>query len=185
MTPKSIALLSAACLFLASCGKEGGSGSGAAGGGSGSTASAPEADLTKPYLTDAKVQGVLKVIQEKPEFWKEYAKGWNPLTVKGKMAELDAYAKKQGFADFQDYVNSSTRVMTGLGVVAMEKAQVDMAKAFEKAQADADPETKKMLEEQAKAMQGISGTADAPKLNDADRKLVEKYWSQFEAANKR
>jgi hypothetical protein len=183
MTPKSIALLSAACLFLASCGK--GGGSGASGGGDESTASAPQSDFSKPYLSEAKVQGVVKVMQEDPEFWKEYAKGWNPLTVKGKMAELDAHARKQGFSDFQDYTNSAMRVWAGMGLIAMEKTQAEMVKSFEKVPEDATPEMKKMMEDQKKAMlEGMAGMSDQQKLNDADRKLIEKHWSQLEAAGK-
>jgi hypothetical protein len=184
MTPKSIALLSAVCLFLVSCGKSGGD-SGTSGGRDGSTASEAQADFTKPYLTETKVEGVLKVMKDDPTFWKEYSKGWNPLTVKSKMADLDAHAKKLGFSDFQDYANSVTRVWTGMGLIAMQKAQAEALKSFEKVPADATPEMKKMMEDQKKAMQeSMAEMNDGQKLNEADRKLIEKYSSQLEAAAK-
>ncbi|HAK94411.1 MAG TPA: hypothetical protein DCM87_05275 [Planctomycetes bacterium] len=140
----------------------------------GPAAQAAGMDVTKPYLTEKKIQGVIAIIKEKPEFW-DSCKGLTPVTVN---AEMEAVAKKYGFANFQDLSASTYRVSIGMMQAQIAKHASEMEAAQEGMDEDADtpPEVKKMMQDQMKAAMSMGQD-----LNDADQKLVEKYLGQLEA----
>jgi hypothetical protein len=169
LSSKTIVLLSLSSILVA-CGPKGG-----AGGGGGEDTKAAATDLSKPYLTDKKVEGVISLLQEKPEYWKDL-KPWTPLTAN---AELEALIKKHGFSSYQDFAASFSRVSTGLAAAAMEKSVKETDAARSKALSDPNltPEMKKMLEDSTKATSPFS--REFPELNEADRKVIEKYYDQL------
>ncbi len=140
-------------------------------------AKASDMDMSKPYLTEKKIEGVIAVLKEKPEFW-ESCKGVTPVTVN---AELEAVAKKYGFANFQDLATSTHRVGIGMMQASISKNAAEMQKAQAEIENDPDlsPEMKKTLQDRMTAV-----TAMGQDLNEADQKLVDKYFDQLEAVSR-
>jgi hypothetical protein len=175
-----LAMIAVAGLALAGCGRSGDRGSA---GGAGADAAAAEAaaDPSKPWLTEGKMEGMVRSLQERPEFFRDYGKGVNAWNVQGKVNELNAFAKKYGFRDFQDYSVTLGRIIIAKSQVNMEAARVEAQKEMEKQKSSASPEAQKAMEEAFKNLSAQPG----PQVNDADTKLVEKYWPQFDAGMKK
>ena len=127
---------------------------------------APDMDMSKPCLTDKKVQGVIALIKEKPDFLKDF-KGAAPAAVS---AEMEAAARKYGFANYQDLAVSLHRVTIGMMDVQIAKHNREMSE-----DEDIPAAAKEMMRDQMKAATGGS------ELNKDDLKLVEKYFDQLEA----
>jgi hypothetical protein len=155
-----ICVLLSLVFVLSACGPKEGAGNQGVG------AAAPAMDMSKPYLTEKKVEGVIAILKEKPEFWG--ARG--PLAAN---AEMNAVAKKYGFSDSMDLSASLYRVGMGAMQAGMAKQVGEMDK-----NPNMTPEAKKMMQDQVKtAMQG------AGQINAADLKFVEKYFDQIQAVS--
>lgn len=192
----------AVVLAAISCSKSGGPASSML-----SSASAPRMspdanDYTKPYLTDDKMQKFLTSMQEEHNplelVFKKGGQVQNPMDLASRLEEFNSYARKYGFADYQDYTIVWGRIMAGeMQMVAadMVKGSTQMfQKTIDDAQADLKkpnltPEQKKFDEDQIAGAQQtlseLSKTDSKSALNDSDMALVKKYKDQLDAAEKK
>lgn len=159
-------------------------------------------DYTQPYLTDDKVTRLIDSMKEEQNpfevIFKEGGQMRSPLDLAGKMEEFNAFARKYGFRDYQDYTAVWGRIVAGQVELWAEDMKKQSAVMFEKmkteAQAQLDkpdlsPEMRKMYESQISSSQQALDEMNKPKsggeINQVDLELVKKYNGQLEQAQKR
>jgi len=159
-------------------------------------------DYTKPYLTDEKMQKFITSMQEEHNplalIFKKGGQMQNPLDLASRLEEFNAFARKYGFDDYQDYSAVWGRIMAGEMQLWAADMKKDSAKMFEKMMADAQedlkkpgltPERQKMDEQQIassqKAFDDMNNNDSKSAVNAADLELVKKYKDQIDAAEKK
>jgi hypothetical protein len=158
-------------------------------------------DLTKPYLTDDKVQKFLQSMSEgQNPFEYLFAPGTRaatPADLASRMAALDAFARKYGFSGYQDYVTVWGRIAVGQAVIigesmkqsAREMAQKMIQSAEEQLKnPNLSPDMRKAYEQQVASGKQSLQQMDQPSkttLNDSDLALVKKYSPQITEASKK
>lgn len=161
----------------------------------------PRRDYSKPYLTDANVTNLIKSMNEEHNpFEVIFKQGGQINTVadmQSRMAEFNAYARKYGFQDYEDYMAVWGRVFVGQaqlwandmkqGVEKMTRDNIDNAKK-QLQDPNLSPDMRKIYEQQVTS--GEKSLADMEKpgknsLNDSDLALVKKYLPQLQEATKK
>lgn len=152
-------------------------------------------DYSKPYLTDEKVNKLIDSMKEEHNpfevVFKEGGQMRSPLDVASKMGQLNSFARKYGFADYQDYTAVWGRVVAGEMLLSGEEtfqkmisdAQAELAKP------DLSPEMKKVYEDQIASSQKTLDEMNNPKsgsgLNAADMGLVKKHKDEIDQAQQK
>ncbi|HEX8984635.1 MAG TPA: hypothetical protein VF767_04365 [Bryobacteraceae bacterium] len=161
-----------------------------------------QSDYSKPALTEEKLTRFIESMQEEKnplEFIFKSGGGMRSAAeMKAKEIELNAYARKYGFKDYLEYIDTWGRVMVGQMQVGAAKMFSGMAEGARKNIQEAEaklkdpslsPGQRKLYVEQAE--QGKRSLAEltqanANGLNAADLALVEKFNDRLnEAARKR
>lgn len=161
----------------------------------------PVHDYTKPYLTDEKIVKLLQSMEEGHHPLKVMFADRGPVRsmqdLQDKLEEINAFVRKYGFKDYEDYAAVWYRIVAGQGQIAADEAIKSVkqltAEALKKAEEalkkpDLAPELRKMYEEQVaearKTSEPGGNEADAtePILHKADLALVVKYQAQIEKA---
>ena len=159
-------------------------------------------DYSKPYLTDEKVTKFIDSMKEEQNpfevIFKEGGQMRSPLDLAGKMEQFNAFARRYGFNDYEDYTAVWGRIVAGELQLWAEDMQKQSTAMFEKMKADAQaelnkpnlsPEMRKMYEVQLESTQKTLDDMNKPKsgqtMNQADLDLVKKYKDQIEQAQKK
>lgn len=188
-------------LLLVSCTKSTDEGSSAGGSPGGAGSEDPLEDYSKPYLTEAKVTRLLDSMKDEDGFARIAEKLSQPVGWRGVMGqakELDAFARRYEFKDFQEYVAVWGRVWMGwgqeIGGQAMNEGRAYLSKSIEEAEAalkkpDLTPEMREMYEAQIAAAKEAIDDMEAQKsdqdaLSEKDMAIVRKLRPQIEAAMK-
>jgi len=169
--------------------------SGAVSGRPNSSAAAAANDYSKPYLSDDKMQQFLASMKEEHNplelVFKQGGQMQNPATMGERIDEFNAFARKYGFQDYQDYTAVWGRIMAGQMEIFGEQTFRDMISGAqaELKKPDLAPEMRKVYEDQvATAQQSLdkmNNGSSSSSLNAADMELVKKYKDQIEAAQKK
>ena len=159
-------------------------------------------DYTKPYLTDVKMNKFLSSMKEEHNpfdlLFKDKGSPTTLLNLGSRMDEFNAFARKYGFDDYQDYTAVWGRITAGQIQLWGEEMMKDSVKGFQKsiddAQADLkkpnlSPEQRKFDEDQIAGMQktidDMNKSNSSSALNASDMELVKKYKGQIEQAQKK
>jgi hypothetical protein len=154
----------------------------------------PFRDYSTPYLTDEKVT---KFIECSKNEINPLARLYAPEEYQRKQEELNAFARKCGFQDVQDYVVVWRRIFEGethLAIApATERTKKMLSDNIERTQRELQnrnlsPQERKTYENQLWDDQKLLNDARKPtssSLNDPDLALVKKYLPQVEEAEKR
>ncbi len=198
----AVAISAVATLVGTGCGSKPGAGpSGSASSAPASSASSGASDYSKPALTDEKIAKLIESMQEEKnplEFiFRPGGQMRGFAEMKAKEIEFNAYAKKYGFKDYTEYIDTWGRVMVGEMQLAAGKMMQGLKESTEKSIQEAearlkDPsllaEQKQMytsqLEDGKKSLADFTKN-DANSLNAADLALVEKYKTQLDQAAKK
>lgn len=160
-----------------------------------SSAAVAANDYSKPYLTDDKMQKFLTSMKEEHNplelVFKQGGQMQNPATVNERLDEFNAYARKYGFQDYQDYIAVWGRIMAGQMQMFGEKTFQDMISGAqaELKKPDLAPEMRKVYEDQIttaqKSLDDMHNGSSRSSINSADMELVKKYNAEIEAAQKK
>lgn len=152
-------------------------------------------DYSKPYLTDDKMQQFLASMKEEYNplelLFKKGGAMRNPATMSERIDEFNAFARKYGFQDYQDYTAVWGRIMAGqMQIFGQETFQNMITSAqAELKKPNVAPEMQKVYQEQiASAQKGLddmNNNSSRSAVNSADMELVKKYKDQIEAAQKK
>jgi hypothetical protein len=156
-------------------------------------------DYQAPYLTDDKVQRLIQSMGEAQNpFDAMFTKGSAmPGTIPGEIAALDAFARKYGFQNYQDYMAVWGRIVVGEMTIMTEGMKTGIRDSTQKNIQNAQeqlknpnlsPEMRKVYEQQVTAGQQELQNLDKPStstLNDSDLALVRKYQPQIDAASQK
>jgi len=196
--------IAAAVLFVATgCGKKDPAARPAPvpGASAASPSSSGQSDYSRPALTEEKLTRFIESMQEEKNPLEFIFKGGgmhSAAEMKAKEIELNAYARKYGFKDYVEYIDTWGRVMVGQMQVGAAKMFHGMAEGARKNIQEAEaklkdpalsPEQRQKYVEQAE--QGKQSLAEMTKteasgLNAADLALIEKLNDRLnEAARKR
>ena len=194
--------IAAAVLFVATgCGKKDPAAGPAPTASAASPSSSGQSDYSKPALTEEKLTRFIESMQEEKNPLEFIFKGGgmqSAAEMKAKEIELNAYARKYGFRDYVEYIDTWGRVMVGQMQVGAAKMFSGMAEGARKNIQEAEaklkdpalsPEQRQKYVEQAE--QGKQSLAEMTKteangLNAADLALIEKLNDRLnEAARKR
>jgi hypothetical protein len=116
--------------------------------------------------------------------------------VKEKLEEFNAFARKHGFRDFDEYSAVWGRVFVGRMQLAAEASRRRMLESTERSLREAEeqlrqpglsPEMKEVYESQVQANRELLERLRRPdpsSLNEADLALVRKFLPEIEAAEK-
>jgi hypothetical protein len=190
------AIIAAVTLVAAGCGRN----EPARVASSASSSSSGSTDYSKPALTDEKMTRFIDSMKEEHnplEFIFKAGGGMRGIAdLKLKEVEFNSYARKYGFKDYVEYIDTWGRVLVGqmqIGAGKMMKGVAEMTQASIKEaesqlkKPDLTAEQRKMytdqLEEGKKSLADMA-KSDANSLNAADLALVEKYNEQINAAAK-
>ena len=171
-------------------------------------AAAPKQDFSKPYLTDDNVQRFIASMKEARNpfgfIFKDRGEVRDLSDLKARVEELNAFARKHGFKDYEDYITVSARITMAMmlqatdamtkGITDMTKGMHDqMLKQAEEAlkQPNLDPEMRKMYQEQVESSKkalaeagketgGIEAARNEGVLNDADLAIIKKHKAQLD-----
>lgn len=163
------------------------------------SAAAVSRDYKLPYLTDDKVQRFIQSMGEAQNpFDAMFTKGSAvPGTIPGEIAALDAFARKYGFQNYQDYMAVWGRIVVGEMTIMTEGMKTGIRDSTQKNIQNAQdqlknpnlsPEMRKVYEQQVTAGQQELQNLDKPStssLNDNDLALVRKYQPQIDAASQK
>ena len=158
-------------------------------------------DYSKPYLTDAKMTNLIQSMNEEHNPFEVIFKSGGQINtladMQARMAELNAFARKYGFQDYEDYVDVWGRVLVGetqlwaadmkQNMQKMTRDSIDNAKK-QLQDPNLNPDMRKIYEQQVAS--GEKSLADLEKpdknaLNDSDLALVKKYQPQLQDASKK
>jgi hypothetical protein len=198
---RTIAIAAAGLLLAAGCGKK----ESAAPSGSASSPASPDSsgksDYSKPALTEEKLTHFVESMQEDKnplEFiFKPGGAMVNVAEMKAKEIELNAFARRYGFKDYREYIDTWGRVMVGQMQVGAAKMLHGLSESTEKSIQEAeaklkDPsltaEQRQMYTEQiASGKDSMASLAktNTHQLNAADVALVEKFNDRLNAAAKK
>jgi len=159
-------------LLLPACGSKtepGAPAPGAPGGGGAAV------DMKTPYLTEKKIEGMIALTKDNPNFWASRA-GKPPSAA---TAEMHALAKKYGFSNFQDLAETAARVTMGMAAVGMAKLNASEFEESRQAMKDSPglpADMKGLMQKHVEDTMAATGD-----LNEKDRKLVEKYYDRLDA----
>src|SRR5688572_1275653 len=130
-------------LFLAACGKSedessnsassGGGDASSGDSGSGSSAEEPKKpyeDLSKPYLTEQRVGNMINSLKEQENPFEILARG-GVWTGSSRVNEANAFARKHGFADTEEYLAAWGRTFSTWMAVKMEGANQKSIEGYE------------------------------------------------------
>lgn len=151
-------------------------------------------DYTKPYLTEEKMTKFISSMKEEHNPFEVVFKqggGINSLgEMQSRLEEFNAFARKYGFHDYQDYTAVWGRIVVGQtqiwGESMTEKSIKDAEKELQKP--NLSPEMRQLYQDQVKSgRESLADLkkADASALNEADLALVKKYLPQIEEATKK
>jgi len=192
--------VSAAVLFSA-CGKAEDPSSSSSDGGKKSAATAaaehPRDDMSKPYLSEAKVGNFIKSLEGDRNAFEILTTDNSLLSAakSGKrLAELDALAKKYGFENTEDYMAVWSRLMAANLALMAEATMKTTREMYEGTikiseeqlkRTDLTPELREMNQEQIKASREALEEFKKPQekgLNDKDIEIFRKHKAAFEEA---
>jgi hypothetical protein len=158
-------------------------------------------DYSKPYLTDEKLTKLIASMKEEHNPFEVVFKKGGQMNSLGEMQsrleEFNAFARKYGFQDYEDYTSVWGRVVVAQAEVWGEGMKQDTAKMMqgsidsakkELQKPSLSPEMRKMYEEQVSSSEKSLADMQKPDksaLNDADLALVKKYLPQIEEASKK
>jgi len=196
-----IACVSVVVLFAA-CGKseDSSSSNSSDGGGKSGTAAAaehPRDDMTKPYLSEAKVGNFIKSLEGDRNVIDILTMDNSLLSAaqSGKrLSELEALAKKHGFENTEDYLAVWARLMAANMTIGAETTMKSTREMYETTlknseeqlkRKDLTPELREMNEAQAKAARETLEELKKPQekpINDKDLELFRKHKAAFDEA---
>jgi hypothetical protein len=199
----TIAIAAASLLLVTGCGKkENASPSGSASSpASSSSSSSGKSDYSKPALTEEKLTRFIDSMQEEKnplEFIFKPGGGMRGMMdMKAKEVELNAYARKYGFKDYVEYIDTWGRVMVGQMQIGAAKMFQGLRESSQKSMEEAEAKLKdpsltaeqrrlytEQVESSKKSLADMA-KADTNSLNAADVTLVEKFSDRINAAAKK
>jgi hypothetical protein len=165
-------------------------------------ARSPAQDYAQPYLSEEKISKFIASMKEEknPIAFLFSVSGKSPdLTeMQAKLADYDAFAKRYGFADYNDYVSVWGRITlaeTMIETEGMRKGAVDMITSSianaeqELKKPGLNPDMRKAYEEQLtsgkKSLEDMKKTNKDSPVNNADLELVRAHKAQLEEAAKK
>ena len=163
----------------------------------------PRSDYKKPYLDETKMKNFIESMKEDKNpfsflFDEKRKEIRMPTEWKAPLEEYDAFAKKYGFADHEDYTAVWGRILVGQlalaaqemmkGFAGMQEKMVQNAEA-ELKKPDLSPEMREIFEEQVKsgkqALAEMKEGSEQDALAPEDLALVKKYLSEIQAQQKK
>ncbi len=195
----TLTIAAATLLAFAGCGRKEAPASGSAA--SSEQASSGKSDYSKPALTEEKLTRFIDSMQEEKnplEFIFNPGGAMHGVAeMKAKEVELNAYARKYGFKDYVEYIDTWGRVMVGQLQLSSAKMFQDLAESNRKSIAEAEAKLKdpsltseqrtmytEQLAENKKSLADLTKT-DSDSLNAPDLGLVEKFSDRINAASKK
>jgi len=163
-----------------------------------STASNPQQDYTRPYLSDEKMTNFIASLKEERNpfelIFKEGGQAQGLADLKDRLEDYNAFGRKYGFQDYGDYMAVWGRITVGEMLLWSDSMKESTVKMYEDNIKNAeeelknpslDPEMKKMYEDQIadskKSLEDMQKEKkDDSSLNAADLELVKKYKAQID-----
>jgi predicted small lipoprotein YifL len=194
------AIMAVVTLAATGCGKKGPAPASSSASSSARNSSPAGTDYSKPALTEEKISRFIDSMKEKNNPLEFIFKAGGQMRglaeLKAKEIELNAFARRYGFKDYTEYIDTWGRVMVGQMQIGAAKMMKSMTEMTEKSIKEAEDQLKKpdltaeqrqmytdQIEQGKKSIAGMNKT-DANSLNAADLALVEKYNEQINAAAK-
>ena len=153
----------------------------------------PVQDFSKPWLNEKRMKGMIESLKEKGNPFEIFASGsvFNPG---GRLNEFNAFARKHGFADAEEYVGAWGRTFGTWMLMSQEDAKVAAAKGYdiqietlekELKKPDLAPETRKAYEESLKQVKDAKAESLKPSeetCTKEDMDVMRKHSAEFVAA---